>query len=108
LNESHHLFVKLSCKSACENLDVLYMLFATNTAAVIVVIAGTPEQQSGRGAVKELRAMETCKKQKFVTNYACFCAATTLTSKIKAEIIENHSGFYGYANICNKFVSSRC
>jgi len=36
LNESHHLLVKLSCKSACENLDVLCMPFAPNIAAVIV------------------------------------------------------------------------
>jgi len=27
--------------------------------------------------------------------------------KITAEIIENHSEFYGCANSCNKFVSSR-
>jgi len=40
------------------------------------------------GAVKELRAMQSCKKQKIATNYACFCTATTLTSKIIAEIIE--------------------
>ena len=38
LNESHNLFVKLSCKSACENLDVLCMPFAANVAVVIVVI----------------------------------------------------------------------
>jgi len=38
LNESHHLLVKLSCKSACENLDVLCMPFAANIAVVIVVI----------------------------------------------------------------------
>jgi len=38
--------------------------FCSQLAAVIVVITGTPEQQSSRGAVKELRAMETCKKQK--------------------------------------------
>jgi len=37
--------------------------------------------------------METCKKQKIVANYACFFAATTLTSKIIAEITENDSEF---------------
>jgi len=54
LNESHHLLVKLSCKSACENLDVLCMHFAANIAAVIVVITGTPEQQSSRGGSKRV------------------------------------------------------
>jgi len=38
LNEHYHLLVKLSCKSACENLDVLCMPFAANIAIVIVVI----------------------------------------------------------------------
>jgi len=55
-------------------------------------------RNSGRTGevVKELKAMENCKKN--FTNYACFCAATMLTSKIIAEIIENHSEFYGCAN----------
>ena len=39
--------------------------FCNQLPVVIVVTAGTPEQQSSRGgAVEELRAMETCKKQK--------------------------------------------
>jgi len=59
------------------------------------------------GAVKELRGMESCKIQNIVTNYACFCTAATLTSKIIAEIIENHSEFYVYAKSYNKFVSIR-
>jgi len=59
------------------------------------------------GAMKELRAMETYKKQKIVTNYYCFCASTTLTSKIVAEIVENHSEFYGCTNSCSKIVSNR-
>jgi len=42
-----------------------------------------------RGAVIELRAMETFEKQKIFTNYACFCLTTILTSKIITEIIEN-------------------
>jgi len=50
--------------------------------------------------------MEACKKQ-IVNNYACFCAATTLTSKIIAEIIENRYEFCGCANGCNKFRSGR-
>ena len=61
----------------------------------------------GGGAVKELRAMESRKKQKIVTNYACFCIAITLTSKIEVEIIENHSEFYVCAKSCYKYVSSR-
>jgi len=62
--------------------------------------------RAGGGTVKELRAMEACKKQKIVT-CASFCAATTLISKIIAEIIENHSEVGWCANSCNKFVSSR-
>jgi len=38
LNERHHLLVNPSCKSACENLDVLCLPFATNIAVLIVVI----------------------------------------------------------------------
>jgi len=49
MNESHHLLVKLSCKSDCENVNVLCMHLAANFAAVIAVVAETPEQQSGRG-----------------------------------------------------------
>ena len=57
--------------------------------------------------MKRLSVMEICKKQKNVTNYACFCAATMLTSNIIAEIIENLSEFSQCTNGCNKFVSSR-
>jgi len=46
-------------------------------------------------------------KQKIVTDYACFCSATMLTSKKIPEIIENHSEVLGCANSCNKFVSNR-
>ena len=53
-----------------------------------------------RGAAKELRARETYKKQKIVTNCACFCSLTILTSKI----IENYCEVSGCANSCNKFV----
>jgi len=63
------------------------------------------ETAGGRGTVKELRAMETYKKQKIVTNYACFCLATSLTSKIILEITENHSDVSGCTNSYNKFVS---
>jgi len=39
------------------------------------------------GAVKELKAMETCKKtKKIVSNYVCFSSLTMLTSKIITEI----------------------
>jgi len=46
-----------------------------------------PEQRYSRGAVKELRSMETYKK--IVNNYACFCQATMLNPKITKETIEN-------------------
>jgi len=38
VDENHHLLVKLSCKSACENLDVqnLQYAYAANVAVVIV------------------------------------------------------------------------
>jgi len=40
VDENHHLLVKLSCKSACENLDVqnLQYAYAANVAVVIVFI----------------------------------------------------------------------
>jgi len=53
-------------------------------------------RNSSMGEVKELRARQTYKKQKIVTNYACFCSATMLVSKLITEIIENHSGFWVY------------
>jgi len=56
---------------------------------------GRRNRSRAGGEVKVLRAIENCKTQKIVTNYACFCAVTTLTSKIIAEIIENHSEIYG-------------
>ena len=58
------------------------------------------------GTVKELEQWNLVKNKIIVINYACFCTATTLTSKIIAEIIENHSEFCGYTNSCTKFVSS--
>ena len=61
--------------------------------------------RAGGGAAKDLRAMETCRNQ-FVTNCACIWAATMFTWKIIAKVIENHSEFCGWANSCNKFVSS--
>jgi len=56
--------------------------------------------RAGGGAAKELRPRETYKKQKIVTNCACFCSLTILTSKI----IENYCEVSGCANSCNKFV----
>jgi len=50
-----------------------------------------------------LCATKTFKKQtKSFTNYACFCSATMLTSKIITEIIEKHSEFSVWVNSCNK------
>jgi len=51
-------------------------------------------------AVKMLRAMETCKKQKNRYKLCWFLLIIT-------EVIENHSGLSGCPNRCNKFVSSR-
>jgi len=39
--------------------------------------------------------MEICKKQKIVTNYGSFSAATTLTSKTIAEIFKTILKFMG-------------
>ena len=60
-----------------------------------------------QGAVIELRAMETHKKQNNLTNYYSFCLATMLTSKIITGIIATPSEFPQCANSCNKFVSMR-
>jgi len=46
-------------------------------------------------AVEELREIEACKKQTTIIKYACLCAATTLASKIIAEIMKKHSEFCG-------------
>jgi len=46
-----------------------------------------PEQRYDRGAVKELWAIETCKK--IVTNFSCFCQTIMLTPKIVKETMEN-------------------
>jgi len=43
---------------------------------------GTPSQRYGRRAVKRIEGNEDFKKQNIVTNNACLCSATTLTSKI--------------------------
>jgi len=51
-----------------------------------------PEQRYGKRAVNELRAMETYKKTKNCSNYACFCQTTRLTPEIMKETIEN--GFH--------------
>jgi len=59
------------------------------------------------GAVEMLRAMETYKNKKIVSNYVFFCSSTMLTLKIITEIIENHSEFSGFRNSCSKFISSR-
>jgi len=59
-----------------------------------------PGQLQGRGAVKELRAMENYIKQKVVTSNACFCSATMFSSKIITKIIENHD--YGTKSFLSK------
>jgi len=48
-----------------------------------------------QGAGKELRAMETYKRQKNRYRYNCFCSATILTSKIIKEFIESILNFLG-------------
>jgi len=87
----------------CQNLSYLsivalqtvWQIFSTARCSNKNLSRGAETAVGQGGAVKELRAMETCKKQKNVTNYACFCTATTLTSKRIAEIIDNHSEFDG-------------
>jgi len=49
--------------------------------------------------------METYKN--IITNYVCFCSSTMLTSKVTAEMMENHSELSECRNSCNKYVSSR-
>jgi len=52
-------------------------------------------RNSDRGALKELRTMQAYTKQKIVTNHACFCSATMLTSRLITEIIETIPKFLG-------------
>jgi len=52
------------------------------------------------GTVKELRTVESYKKQKIVAKYVCFCSSTMLTSKIITEITENFSELSGDPNSC--------
>jgi len=45
--------------------------------------------------------MKTLNNKKIVSNNACFCSVTLLTSKFIIEIIENHSEVSGCAKSCN-------
>jgi len=62
LNESHHLLVKLSCKSPCENLDVLCMPFAVVIVAAIMIAflylhaSDVHQYRFNRSRVQNLRA----------------------------------------------------
>ena len=67
--------------------------------------AGAVEWQGG--SVKELRAMETYKKQKNRYQLRLFLLINNGNLKILPEIMENHSEFSGCVNNCNKLVSSR-
>ena len=65
-------------------------------------------RSSGRAGVsKVLREMQTCKKQKLLHHYVCFCSAAMLTLKIITESVGNHSECCGCVNSCNKFISAR-
>jgi len=66
-----------------------------------------PEQRyrAGEGSKKVEGNINLYKK--IVTNYACFCSATMLTSKTIPDNIENQSEISGCANSSNKFVSIR-
>ena len=89
--------------------DVIFK-FVTNVLAKFfdtTCVFSDAGEAVGRGAVKQFRAMETCKKQKIVTYYVCFCSSMILTSKIITEIILNHSEFCGCWKSCNDHVSSR-
>ena len=87
-----------------------YTLFVTSRYDVIFTCANTfwwslmtQHAYKGAGAVgtvKELRAVESYKKQKIVAKYVCFCSSTMLTSKIITEITENFSELSGDPNSC--------
>jgi len=64
------------------------------------------EAVEGQGPVKVLKEIQTCKKQKIIHQYVCFCSATMLTSKTITESVENHSECCGWMNSCSKFVST--
>jgi len=57
-------------------------------------------RNSGRGSVKELRAMQAYKK-----SLPIMFVSVQQRSRLITEIIENHSEVSGCANSCNKFVS---
>jgi len=64
-------------------------------------VAGAAIGEEGNNRVE---GNGTYKKQKVVTNYACFRLATMLTSNIITEIIENPSEFSRCANSFHIFV----
>jgi len=90
-----------------------HTLFVTSQRDVIFTFAsllthvhsGTAEQW--QGSSKRVEGNGNLQKQKIITNCVCFCSSTMLTSKMIAEIIENHSEFSGCPNSCNKFVFSQ-
>ena len=88
-----------------------YSRLQTNVLAIFcwhnTHIQGCRSSGKPGGAVKQLRAMETCQKQKIATKYVCFCSSTMPTSKTITKLLENHFEFSGCRKSCNKFVSSQ-
>jgi len=70
-------------------------------------VQGRRNSARSGGQWKSRGQWKLIKNKRNVTNYACFCSATMLTYKMWTEIMENHSAFSGFANTCNKCVSSR-
>jgi len=82
------LILQRECKASVSNRD--------GEAAV-----GQAGQKKSWGERKRIN------NNTIVTNYACFCSPTTLTSKTITKIIENRFEFSRCANSCNKFISNR-
>ena len=61
----------------------------------------------GHGAEKELRTMETYKKQKSRCQVCLFLFINNVDLKNNNRNYKKHSGFSGCANSCNKIVFSR-
>ena len=82
----------------------------TNRSGVSITIAkywivddGAAERGGGSKKVESNGNL----KKKIVTNCACFCSATMLSSTIITDVIESHSEFSGCANNCNQFIWSQ-
>jgi len=79
----------------------------SSTFKLFTEIQGRRNSGGAGGKIKELRAMEACKKQTNRYQLCLFLHSNNVDLKKKAELIENHYEFCRCASSCNKFASSR-